>query len=56
MQKNCIKSILLKKKKFFEFALLYLFVYGKEIYRFKAKYSEIAESPFCQGNISKDFQ
>ena len=34
----------------------YLFVNGKEIYRFKAKYSEIAASPFCQGNISKNFQ
>ena len=33
----------------------YLFVNGKEIYKFKAKYSEIVASPLCLGNISKDW-
>ena len=33
----------------------YLFLNGKEIYEFKAKHSEIAASPLCLGNISKDF-
>ena len=33
----------------------YLFVNGKETVKFKAKYSEIAASPLCLGNISKDW-
>ena len=33
----------------------YLFVNGIEIIKFKAKYSEIAATPFCLGNISKDW-
>ena len=33
----------------------YLFVNGIEIYKFKAKDSEIAPSPLCLGNISKDW-
>ena len=33
----------------------YLFVNGTEIYKFKAKYSEIVASPLCLGNISKDW-
>ena len=33
----------------------YLFVNGTEIYKFKAKDSEIAATPLCPGNISKDF-
>ena len=33
----------------------YLFVNGTEIYKFKAKDSEILASPLCLGNISKDF-
>ena len=33
----------------------YLFVNGTEIYKFKAKYSEIVATPLCLGNISKDF-
>ena len=33
----------------------YLFVTGTEIYKFKAKYSEIAVGPICLGNISKDW-
>ena len=32
----------------------YLFVNGTEIYKFKAKDSEIAPTPLCLGNISKD--
>ena len=32
----------------------YLFVNGTEIYKFKAKDSEIVRSPLCLGNISKD--
>ena len=33
----------------------YLFVYGREIYKFKAKDSEILATPLCLGNISKDW-
>ena len=33
----------------------YLFVNGKEIYKFKAKDSNIAATPLCLGNISKDW-
>ena len=33
----------------------YLFVNGTEIYKFKAKYSEIVASQLCLGNISKDW-
>ena len=33
----------------------YLFVSGTEIYKFKAKDSEIVASPLCLGNISKDW-
>ena len=32
-----------------------LFVNGTEIYKFKAKDSEIVASPLCLGNISKDW-
>ena len=32
-----------------------LFVNGTEIYKFKAKDSEIVVSPLCLGNISKDW-
>ena len=32
----------------------YLFVIGTEIYKFKAKNSEIVATPLFQGNISKD--
>ena len=28
---------------------------GTEIFKFKAKYSEIVASPLCLGNISKDW-
>ena len=33
----------------------YLFVNGTEIYKFKAKNSEILVGPICLGNISKDW-
>ena len=33
----------------------YLFVNGTEIYKFKAKDSKIVASPWCLGNISKDW-
>ena len=33
----------------------YLFVNGTEIYKFKAKGSEIVARPLCLGNISKDW-
>ena len=33
----------------------YLFVNGIEIYKFKAKDSQILVSPICLGNISKDW-
>ena len=33
----------------------YLFANGKEIHKFKAKDSEIVETPLCLGNISKDW-
>ena len=61
MQKNCVKSILLKKNKKFRLCLHYngtnnyLFVNGTEIHKFKAKDTEIVASPLCLGNISKDF-
>ena len=32
----------------------YLFVNGKEIYKFRAKDFEIVATPLCLGNISKD--
>ena len=60
MQKNCIKSILLKENKKFCLSLhynganSYLFVNGTEIHNFKAKDSEIVASPLCLGNISKE--
>ena len=33
----------------------YLFANGTEIYKFKAKDSEIVAAPLCLGNISKDW-
>ena len=33
----------------------YLFVNGAEMYKFKAKDSEILASPLCLGNISKNW-
>ena len=48
------------KKKFclslhYKGANSYLFVNGTEIYKFKAKDSEIVATPLCLGNISKDW-
>ena len=34
----------------------YLFVNGVEVYKFKAKDSEINASPLRLGNVSRDFQ
>ena len=36
-------------------ANIYLFVNDTEIYKFKAKDSEIVAAPLCLGNISKDW-
>ena len=33
----------------------FLFVNGTEVYKFKAKHSEIVATPLCLGNISKDW-
>ena len=33
----------------------FLFVNGTEMYKFKAKYSEIVATPLCLGNILKDW-
>ena len=33
----------------------YLFVNGTEIIKFKAKDSEVLETPLCPGNASKEF-
>ena len=33
----------------------YLFVIGTEVYKFKAKHSNIVASQLCLGNISKDW-
>ena len=48
------------KKKFcwslhYNVANSYSFVNGTEIYKFKAKDSEIVARPLCLGNISKDW-
>ena len=45
-------------KKFFlslHYYLSYLFVNGKEITEFKAKYSEIVATPLCLANISNNW-
>ena len=39
----------------FNGANIYLFVNGTEIYKFKAKDSDILVGPICLGNISKDW-
>ena len=53
-------SFTVAKKKFrlglhYNGANSYLFVKGTEIYKFKAKNSEVLATPFCLGNISKDW-
>ena len=50
----------MNKKKFclslrYNGANSYLFGNGTEIYKFKAKNSEILATPLCLGNISKDW-
>ena len=55
MQKNYIKSILLKKILHYHGANSFLFVNSTEIHKVKAKDFEIVASPLCLGNISKDF-
>ena len=56
----CSINFTLTKKKFclslhFNGANSYLSVNGTEVYKFKAKDSEIAASPLCLGIISKDW-
>ena len=53
-------SFTVTKKKFclslqYNGANSHLFVNSTEIYKFKAKDSEIVASPLCSGNISKDW-
>ena len=53
-------NVTVTKKKFclslhYNGANSYLFVNGTEIYKFKAKDSEIVPSPLCLGKISKDW-
>ena len=53
-------SFTVTKKKFslslhYNGANSYLFVNGSEIYKLKAKDSEIVATPLCLGNISKDW-
>ena len=53
-------NFIVTKKKFglsldYNGANSYLFVNDTEIYKFKTKDSEIASSPLCLGNISKDW-
>ena len=53
-------NFIVTKKKFclglhYNGANSYLFVNGTEIIKFKTKDSEIAVSPLCLGNISKDW-
>ena len=56
---NSINFTVIKKKfclsSHYDGANSYLFVNDTEIYKFKAKDSEIARSPLCLGNISKDW-
>ena len=49
MEKKCCLSL------HYNGANSYLFVNGTEIIKFKAKDSEIAATPSCLGNISKDW-
>ena len=56
----CSINFTFTKKKFclslhYNGANSYLFVNGTEIYKFKAKDSEILVGPICLGNISKDW-
>ena len=55
----CINFTVTKKKfclsLHYNEANSYLFVNGTEIYKFKAKDSEIVASPLCLGNVSEDW-
>ena len=58
-EKMCSINFTVSKKKLclslhFNGENSYLFVFGKETVKFKAKDSEIVASPLCLGNISKD--
>ena len=61
MQKNGIKSILLKKIKTFCLSLhyngdnSYLFLNGTQTHKFNAKDTKIVASPLCLGSTSKHF-
>ena len=61
LQKKCVQvtlqSTILKSclSLHYNGANSYLFVNGAEIYKFKAKDSEIVATPLCLGNISKNF-
>ena len=59
-EKMCSINFTVTKNKFslsfhYSGATTYLFVNGTEIYKFKAKDSEIVTTPLCLGNISKDW-
>ena len=59
-RKNVLINFTVTRKKFclslhYNRVNSYLFVNGIEIYKFKAKDSEIVASPLCLGNISKDW-
>ena len=59
-EKHYSISFTLTKKKFclslhYNGANSYLFVNGTEIYKFKAKDSDIVATPLCLGNTSKDW-
>ena len=60
MQKKCILlflQIIIKNCVILDYngANSYLFVNGKKNHKFKAKDSEIAATPLCLGNFSKDW-
>ena len=59
-EKMCSINFTVSKKKFclslhYNESNSYLFVNGTEIYKFKAKGSEIVATPLCLGNIWKDW-
>ena len=60
-QKMSSINFTITKKNFLQCILHYngasshLFINGTEIYKFKAKDSEIVARPLCLGNISKDW-
>ena len=59
-EKMCLINFTVTKKKFclslhYNGGNSYIFVNGTEIYKFKAKDSEIVATPLCFVNISKDW-